>query len=107
MDIFQDDIIISFSNGSVPYLPEWFHSTEQDIDQSQKKKKKKNRKNANGMMHQSQTNFKELFLSWSCIIIAIMDLLFVTKMLGGRFDYSMFYRLYILFILDKISRYSN
>ena len=55
-------------------------------------------------MHRSQINFKELFLSWSCIKIAIM-VLFVTNMLGGRFDYSMFYRLYILFILDKISRY--
>ena len=42
-------------------------------------------------------NFKELFLSWTCIKIAIM-VLFVTKLLGGRFYYSMFYRLYILFI---------
>ena len=74
-----------------------------------KKKEKKNIKKMRNaslskLMHRSQINFKELFLSWSCIKIVIM-VLFVTKMLGGRFDYSMFYRLYILFILDKIRRY--
>ena len=82
-------------------MPEWFHSTEQDIDQS---KKKMRTASLPKLMHLSQINFKELFLSWSCIKIAIM-VLFVTKMLGGRFDYSMLYTLYILFIVDEISRY--